>query len=59
MQADHVIVGAGAAGCVLVNRLSARAATRVPPIKAGGRALIGAAVRARRRKLWVARSTVR
>ena len=32
---DYVIVGAGAAGCVLANRLSADAATRVALIEAG------------------------
>src|SRR4051812_5530673 len=37
MQADYVIVGAGSAGCVLANRLSADPATRVILIEAGGR----------------------
>ena len=37
MQADYVIVGAGSAGCVLANRLSADPATRVVLIEAGGR----------------------
>src|ERR1044071_5210692 len=37
MQADYVIVGAGAAGCVLANRLSADPANRVILIEAGGR----------------------
>ena len=37
MQADYVIVGAGSAGCVLANRLSADPATRVMLIEAGGR----------------------
>ena len=32
---DYVIVGAGAAGCVLANRLSGDAATRVALIEAG------------------------
>lgn len=33
---DYVIVGAGSAGCVLANRLSARATSRVALIEAGG-----------------------
>jgi choline dehydrogenase len=37
MQADYVIVGAGSAGCVLANRLSADPANRVILIEAGGR----------------------
>jgi choline dehydrogenase len=36
MQADYVIVGAGSAGCVLANRLSADPQTRVILIEAGG-----------------------
>ncbi|HEY1301558.1 MAG TPA: GMC family oxidoreductase N-terminal domain-containing protein [Stellaceae bacterium] len=37
MQADYVIVGAGSAGCVLANRLSADPQTRVVLIEAGPR----------------------
>ncbi|HEX3860901.1 MAG TPA: GMC family oxidoreductase N-terminal domain-containing protein [Stellaceae bacterium] len=37
MQADYVIVGAGSAGCVLANRLTADPGTRVILIEAGGR----------------------
>jgi len=37
MDADYVIVGAGSAGCVLANRLTEDAATRVILIEAGGR----------------------
>ena len=37
MQADYVIVGAGSAGCVLANRLTEAANTRVVLIEAGGR----------------------
>ena len=37
MQADYVIVGAGSAGCVLANRLTEDASTRVVLIEAGGR----------------------
>ncbi|HRC39347.1 MAG TPA: GMC family oxidoreductase N-terminal domain-containing protein, partial [Rubrivivax sp.] len=34
---DHVIVGAGTAGCLLANRLSADPACRVLLVEAGGR----------------------
>src|SRR3954469_23749594 len=37
MQADYLIVGAGSAGCVLANRLTEDASTRVILIEAGGR----------------------
>ncbi len=35
-QFDYIIVGAGSAGCVLANRLSANPAIRVLVVEAGG-----------------------
>ena len=36
MEFDYVVVGAGSAGCAIANRLSARSATSVAPLVAGG-----------------------
>ncbi|MBL6595532.1 MAG: GMC family oxidoreductase N-terminal domain-containing protein, partial [Candidatus Puniceispirillum sp.] len=37
MEFDYVIIGAGSAGCVIANRLSANPSVSVALVEAGGR----------------------